>query len=53
MNTWPEVEYKKFKYNSDSETESDSDSEEPKIKVKGYDKSFYKKIVTLEELLPE
>lgn len=55
MNTWPDVEYKKFKCDSETDSDSDSDSEsdQPKLKVRGYDKSFYKKIVTIEELLPE
>jgi hypothetical protein len=57
MNTWPDVEYKKFKYvsetDSDSDYDSDSDSDQPRLKVRGYDKNFYKKIVTFEELLPE
>jgi len=55
MNTWPEgwtdTEYKRFKAGDDT-SDSDSDSDEPVI-VRGYKKEKYKKLVTVEELLPE
>lgn len=55
MNTWPEgwteVEYKKFKSGDDT-SESESESDEP-IVIRGYKKEKYKKIVSVEELLPE
>lgn len=53
---WTESEYKSFKPNeSDSESESDSDSEseDENSKMKGYQKKEYKKILVVEELLPE
>ena len=59
MNTWPEgwteVGYKKFRSGDASETDSDSDSDadEPIVTVKGYKKEKYKKILVVEELLPE
>ena len=50
---WTDVEYKTFKTGEDtSESESESDSDEPVI-VRGYKKEKYKKLVTVEELLPE
>jgi len=55
MNTclegWTDVEYKKFKPGDDT-SESESDSEEPVV-IRGYKKEKYKKIVSVEELLPE
>jgi hypothetical protein len=57
MNTWPEgwteVEYKTFKSGDASETDSDSDEDEPDVGVKGYKKEKYKKLLVVEELLPE
>ena len=53
---WTDSEYKSFKPNeSDSESESDSDSEseDENSKMKGYQKKEYKKILVVEELLPE
>lgn len=59
MNTcpegWTETEYKKFKTGddtSDSESDSDSDVNEP-IEIKGYRGEKYKKILKVEDLLPE
>lgn len=56
MNTWPEgwteTQYKKFKAGDDT-SDSDSDSDEEPVIVRGYKKEKYKKIVTVEELLPE
>ena len=55
MNTWPEgwtdVEYKTFKTGDDT-SDSDSDSDEPVI-VRGYKKEKYKKLLVVEDLLPE
>ena len=56
MNTWPEgwtdVEFKKFKSGEEtSESGSDSESDEPI--VRGYKKEKYKKLLVVEELLPE
>lgn len=51
---WSEVEYKEFKADdADSDSDSDSDSESDKPKMKGYQKKEYKKILFVEELLPE
>lgn len=54
MNTYPEgwsdTEYKTFKTGDSSD--SDSDSEETVI-VRGYKREKYKKILFVEELLPE
>lgn len=55
---WTSTEYKSFKVDddsSDSESESDSesDSESGKKGLKGYKTKTYKKILTVEELLPE
>lgn len=57
MNTcpegWSETEYKKFKIGDDtSESESESDTDEPVI-IRGYKRERYKKILRVEELLPE
>ena len=53
---WTDTEYKTFKVgesdsDSDSESESESESEEPK--TKGYQAKKYKKILVVEELVPE
>lgn len=53
---WTDVEYKEFKADdadSDSESESESESDSDKPKMKGYQKKEYKKILFVEELLPE
>jgi hypothetical protein len=53
---WTEVEYKEFKADdadSDSDSESESESDSDKPKMKGYQKKEYKKILFVEELLPE
>jgi len=55
---WSEVEYKEFKADdADSDSDSDSDSESEsdfdKPKMKGYQNKEYKKILFVEELLPE
>lgn len=51
---WSEVEYKEFKADdADSDSDSDSESESDKPKMKGYQKKEYKKILFVEELLPE
>ena len=54
---WSETEYKKFRVgesDSDSESESDSDSDsEPEGNTKGYQAKKYKKILVVEELVPE
>lgn len=53
---WTEVEYKEFKADdadSDSDSESESESDSDKSKMKGYQKKEYKKILFVEELLPE
>lgn len=57
MNTclegWTTVEYKKFKPLDDIlDSESESESEEPDV-IRGYKNEKYKKIVSVEELLPE
>jgi len=53
---WTDTEYKTFRVgesdsDSDSESESESESEEPK--TKGYQAKKYKKILVVEELVPE
>lgn len=55
---WTDTEYKTFKVgesdsdsDSDSDSESESESEEPK--TKGYQAKKYKKILVVEELVPE
>jgi hypothetical protein len=55
---WSSTEYKSFKVDDDSsdsesESESESDSESGKKGLKGYKTKTYKKILTVEELLPE
>jgi len=53
---WTEVEYKEFKaddVDSDSDSDSESESDSDKPKMKGYQKKEYKKILFVEELLPE
>jgi len=53
---WTEVEYKEFKADdadSDSDSDSESESDSDKPKMKGYQKKEYKKILFVEELLPE
>ena len=56
---WSETEYKKFRVGesdseSESESESDSDSDsEPEGNTKGYQAKKYKKILVVEELVPE
>ena len=53
---WTGVEYKEFKADdadSDSDSESESESDSDKPKMKGYQKKEYKKILFVEELLPE
>jgi len=57
MNTcpegWSDTEYKKFKTGDDtSESETDSD-DNVEIIIRGYKKEKYKKILFVEELLPE
>lgn len=56
MNTYPEgwttTEYKSFK-TGDSDSETESESEEVPVSVRGYRKEKYKKILFVEELLPE
>lgn len=56
---WTDTEYKKFRVgesesesDSESESESDSDSEE-EGNTKGYQAKKYKKILVVEELVPE
>lgn len=54
---WTDTEYKKFRVgesdsDSDSESESESDSEEHGD-TKGYQAKKYKKILVVEELVPE
>ena len=55
---WTDTEYKTFRVGesdsdsgSDSDSESESESEEPK--TKGYQAKKYKKILVVEELVPE
>lgn len=52
---WTEAEYKEFKVDdeSDSDSDSDSESESGQPVMKGYQKKEYKKILVVEELLPE
>jgi hypothetical protein len=58
---WSETEYKKFRVGesdsdseSESESESDSDSDtEAEGNTKGYQAKKYKKILVVEELVPE
>ena len=55
---WTDTEYKTFRVgesdsdsDSDSESESESESDEPK--TRGYQAKKYKKILVVEELVPE
>lgn len=52
---WSESEYKSFKIadETSSDSESDSDEEPGPVNIRGYRKEKYKKILFLEELLPE
>lgn len=56
---WTTSNYKSFKAvdeSSESESDSDSDSESDtprKGDIKGYNKNTYKKLLIVEELLPE
>lgn len=51
---WVESEYKSFKIDDTSESDTESEDEEPgPVNIKGYSKEKYKKILFLEELLPE
>ena len=53
---WTGTEYKTFRVgesDSDSETDSDSESESEEPKTKGYQAKKYKKILVVEELVPE
>lgn len=56
MNTCPEgwydTEYKKFKTGDDT-SDSDTDSEDEVVVIRGYKKEKYKKILYVEDLLPE
>ena len=52
---WTESEYKTFKLGDEtSESDTESDDDEPtSVNIKGYRKEKYKKILFVEELLPE
>ncbi len=53
---WTDTEYKTFRVgesDSDSESESESESESDEPKTKGYQAKKYKKILVVEELVPE
>lgn len=52
---WSDVKYKTFRVSDDSSSDSDSDSEDENFvqKVKGYNGQKYKKILELEDLIPE
>jgi hypothetical protein len=50
---WTDTEYKEFKVDDGSDSDSDSESESEKEDMKGYQKKEYKKILVVEELLPE
>ena len=52
---WTESEYKEFKVDdgSDSDSDSDSHSDSERNDMKGYQKKEYKKILVVEDLLPE
>lgn len=53
---WTDTEYKSFRVvedESSSDSESDADAEEYSPTVRGYQKEKYKKILFIEELLPE
>ena len=55
---WTESKYKQFNgvdddnTSSDSDSDSDTDSEKPDT-IRGYSEEKYKKILIVEELLPE
>ena len=53
---WTDTEYKTFRVgesDSDSDSDSDSESESEEPKTKGYQAKKYKKILVVEELVPE
>jgi len=51
---WTESEYKSFKVDDASGSDTESEDDEPgPVKIKGYRNEKYKKILLLEELLPE
>ena len=53
---WTDTEYKTFRVgesDSDSESDSESESESEEPKTKGYQAKKYKKILVVEELVPE
>jgi hypothetical protein len=51
---WTDTEYKTFRVGeSDSDSDSDSESESEEPKTKGYQAKKYKKILVVEELVPE
>lgn len=50
---WTESEYKEFKVDDESDSDSDSDSDSERDDMKGYQKKEYKKILVVEDLLPE
>ena len=52
---WSVVKYKTFRVSDDSSSESGSDTDDENFtqKVKGYKEQKYKKILELEDLIPE
>jgi hypothetical protein len=51
---WTDTEYKTFRVGeSDSDSDSESESESEELKTKGYQAKKYKKILVVEELVPE
>lgn len=52
---WSDVKYKRFRVSDDSSSESGSDTDDEKYtqKIKGYNGHKYKKILELEDLIPE
>jgi hypothetical protein len=53
---WTDTEYKTFRVNesdSDSDSDSESESESDDKKTRGYQAKKYKKILVVEELVPE
>ena len=55
---WTDTEYKTFRVgesdsDSDSDSDSESESESEELKTKGYQAKKYKKILVVEELVPE
>ena len=53
---WTYTEYKTFRVgesDSDSDSDSESESESEELKTKGYQAKKYKKILVVEELVPE